>query len=96
MINESKHFKVTVFGDTYSLVTDASEETIKHLADRIDLAMKKIAITTQHTDAKKIAVLLALQLAEEVDALKHCLSSKSNKEEMLLKQLNEELSCFSL
>lgn len=64
-INEisKKSYKVAIFDDIYSLVTDESEETVKAVAKQVDAYMKEIAAKAPMLDVKKIAVLVALRFA---------------------------------
>ena len=64
-INEisKKNYKVAIFDDVYSLVTDESEETVKAVAKQVDAYMKEIAAKAPMMDVKKIAVLVALRFA---------------------------------
>lgn len=58
-----KQYKVTIFGDHYSLMSDESEETILKAASYVDNAMKEIAEKSKLQDGKKVAVLAALRAA---------------------------------
>ena len=60
---------VEIFGDTYPLKTDDPDHLEKIAAD-LDLLMKRTARRVNSFDGTKIAVLSALQLAEEYQQLK--------------------------
>lgn len=64
-----KQYKVTIFGDHYSLMSDESEETILKAASFIDTMMKEIAEKSKLQDGKKVAVLAALRAASLLTAL---------------------------
>lgn len=60
---------VDIFGQTYALKTD-EPETAQRLAASVDAHMKRVAHRANSFDGQKIAVLAALQIAEEYEALK--------------------------
>lgn len=66
MENDLKRFKVSIFGDTYSLVSDESDDLLLKAAKIVDTSLKDI-VANKHVevDSKKIAVLVALQFAVE-------------------------------
>ncbi len=56
--------KVTIFGSSYFLITDQTEEHLHQSASHVDQIMKSL----QHSvdDPSKMAVLTALQLASKL------------------------------
>lgn len=64
-----KQYKVTIFGDHYSLMSDESEETILKVASFVDTMMKEIAEKSKLQDGKKVAVLAALKAASLLTTL---------------------------
>lgn len=60
---------VEIFGDSYPLKTDDPEH-LKVLAKGVDQLMKRTARSVSSFDGTKIAVLTALQIADEYDKLK--------------------------
>jgi cell division protein ZapA (FtsZ GTPase activity inhibitor) len=63
MSKETIH--VTIFDETYSLVTDEPEAHLSQAALMVDEQMREIA-QAGFTDARKIAVLVSLQLASKL------------------------------
>lgn len=59
--------KVAIFGEYYTIRTDASNELIVQAATLVDSMMKEIAHTGT-LDTKSIAVLTALRFAYQVNA----------------------------
>lgn len=59
-------YAVTIFNERYTLATDQCEQQIKEAVTIVDTAMHDIAKQLCITDAKKIAVLVALRLTEEI------------------------------
>lgn len=66
----SKKVNVEIFGDTYPFRTDGDPGELKKLAAFVDQHMQRAAKRTRSLDTRKIAVLSALELAEEYFKLK--------------------------
>ncbi len=64
-----KQYKVTIFGDHYSLMSDEPEEAILKAASFVDTTMKDIAEKSKLQDGKKVAVLAALRAASSLNVL---------------------------
>lgn len=64
---DSKKCKVTVeiFGEAYTLKGDVEEEEVRRIAALVDQRMRQLARGNARLSAAKIAVLAALNLAEE-------------------------------
>jgi cell division protein ZapA (FtsZ GTPase activity inhibitor) len=62
----TQKIKVTILGETYTLVSDESEELIKSSAALVDSQMQELTKKLGTSiEARKIAVLVALQLASK-------------------------------
>ena len=66
----SKKVNVEIFGDTYPFRTDGDPQELKKLAAFVDKHMQRAAQRTRSLDTRKIAVLSALELADEYFRLK--------------------------
>ncbi len=66
----SKKVNVEIFGDTYPFRTDGDPGELKKLAAFVDQHMQRAAKRTRSLDTRKIAVLSALELADEYFKLK--------------------------
>lgn len=62
---EKKTVRVSIFNQSYSLVTTGAEADVEELAHRVDELMHQIARGTS-TDASRIAVLACMHLADEL------------------------------
>lgn len=62
-MNEAKRIEVLLYGESYSVISDESEEIVLEVAKQVDELMRLIGRRTGLTDVKKIAVLTALKLA---------------------------------
>lgn len=57
---------VEIFGEEYKVVGDTSEDHIRMMADYVDKKMKQIAANNSRLSASKVAVLAALNIADEL------------------------------
>ena len=62
--------KVTIFNQTYSLRSISGAEHVLEIASLVDERMKQIASHLTTHDVSKIAVLVALNIADEMQNLK--------------------------
>jgi cell division protein ZapA len=62
---EKKTVRVTIFNNSYSLVTTGNEADVEELAHRVDELMNNIA-RGSNADASRIAVLACMHLADEL------------------------------
>ncbi len=81
---EKKTVRVSIFNQSYSLVTTGKESDVEDLAHRVDELMNNIARGT-NADASRIAVLACMHLADE-------LRSAESKHRSLSKLLEESLT----
>jgi cell division protein ZapA len=62
--------KVTIFNQTYSLRSMSGAEHIRGIAHLVDERMKHIASNLATHDISKIAILVAMNIADEMQSLK--------------------------
>lgn len=86
-----KKTKVSIFGETYVLLSDESEEHINAVVQEVDDLMRLIAAKSEISDSKKIAVLTAVQFASQLKALQEQVASYSTKERELVDHIDREL-----
>ena len=58
-------YEVEIFGQSYSLRSDAEEEHVRRVAGLVDLKMREVAAGTRSVSTLHIAVLAALDIASE-------------------------------
>lgn len=80
---EKKTVRVTIFNQSYSLVTTGDEGDVEELAHRVDELMNNIA-RGSNADASRIAVLACMHLADE-------LRTAENKHRKLSRLLEDSL-----
>jgi cell division protein ZapA (FtsZ GTPase activity inhibitor) len=84
MSSERKLYRVDIDGELYSLVSDEGPEHIMQAAYQVDQLIREIAAKSSNStiDGKKIAVLVALQMANELIKLQK--EGKANHDKGLL------------
>ncbi len=58
--------KVIIFGKDYEVRGEQDEEYIRNLANYVDSAMQNIAMKTKTISLERIAILAALNIADEM------------------------------
>lgn len=91
MMQKAGQYKVSIFGENYTIRSDESPDLIVQAADLVDSTMKEIACNT-HFDAKSIAVLAALRLAYQVNSCE----IQQGKGELLVNFIDQELERLGL
>ncbi|MDR3550441.1 MAG: cell division protein ZapA [Candidatus Babeliales bacterium] len=91
MMSTVKNYKVTIFGDQYTLASDESGESIVQAAILVDTLMKEIDQHSKIADPKKIAVLVALQIACKTVVLESESEAIKCQEKKLIDRINQEL-----
>ena len=62
----SQSYKVVIYNQTYSLRSEHDQEYIHELAEYVDKRMNEIARATMTVDSLRVAILAALQIADEL------------------------------
>ncbi len=62
--------KIEIYDQSYNVNADGNEEYLKELADFVDGKMRSIAESTRMVDSLKVAVLAALNIADETFTLR--------------------------
>jgi len=65
-----KSVQVEIFSHTYNLRGDMEEAYVQQLAKYVDARMRSIAEATRTVDSLRLAVLAALNIADELHALR--------------------------
>jgi cell division protein ZapA (FtsZ GTPase activity inhibitor) len=84
--------KVSIYGESYTLVTDETEEHLSFIARVVNDSMQNIAQKTGMTDTKKIAIMAAIQLASKLDSTHNALKSYERKSVHLIDHIDHELA----
>jgi cell division protein ZapA len=62
--------KIEIYDQTYSVQANENEEYLKELAAYVDSKMRTVADETRTVDTVKVAVLAALNIADEMFTLR--------------------------
>ncbi|MBI2345060.1 cell division protein ZapA [Candidatus Dependentiae bacterium] len=94
---EIKKYKARIFGELYAIKSDEDEKNIAEVVGTVDNYMREISLKSSGAlDAKQIAVLTALKLAQELLELQgQIYKDKQHLEKILaLFENKEEPSLF--
>lgn len=58
--------KIEIFDQSYNVQADGNEEYLTELAEYVDSKMREVAEATRMADSLKVAVLAALNVADEM------------------------------
>ena len=75
--------KVEIFGQLYAIRGDLDEAYVHKLAQYVDEKMQEIADVTKTVDTQKVAVLVALAIADELHSMQR---ERNDREELLSEQ----------
>jgi cell division protein ZapA len=64
--NHTYSHKVVIYNQTYTLRSEHESEYIQQLADHVNQRMVEIASATMTVDSLRVAILAALQIADEL------------------------------
>jgi cell division protein ZapA (FtsZ GTPase activity inhibitor) len=66
----SRDIRVEIYGQTYSIRTDLDPDYIQGLAKSVDAKMNALSHQTGTVDTRRLAVLAALNLSDELQQLR--------------------------
>ncbi|HTV57326.1 MAG TPA: cell division protein ZapA [Verrucomicrobiae bacterium] len=61
--------KVEIFNQTYNVAAGDDEDRVRKLAEYVDARMREVSEATRTVDSVKVAVLAALNIADEMFVL---------------------------
>ena len=79
--------KIQIYGKTYSLKSSSSEMDAEEVADYVDSRMRELATALSKTSTLDLAILAALNIAQELLELKGQTEVKGELEEEKIQQL---------
>ena len=83
--------KIQIYGKTYSLKSSSSEVDAEEVAAYVDSRMKELANVRGKTSTLDLAILAALNIAQELMELKNQAGAKEEADGEKLRQLVEAL-----
>lgn len=87
-----KAIEVEIMGERVTLRTDEDEEHVRNVAGYVDRKMQEIVKATRPTAKSSIAMLAALNIADEYQRLKDHQEAISQRVNVLLKRLTTNLT----
>lgn len=92
MIRDVEQVAVTLLGESYTFVTDEGKKSVEVSARHVDMLMRDIASKMKSPDPRKVAVLVALKLAHELELVEQRFISQ---QQHLIDVIDHELSSLS-
>ena len=83
--------KIQIYGKTYSLKSSSSEVDAEEVAGYVDSRMRELATARSKTSTLDLAILSALNIAQELLELKGQAEAKGELEEEKIQQLVDVL-----
>ena len=83
--------KIQIYGKTYSLKSSSSEIDAEEVAGYVDSKMRELATARSKTSTLDLAILAALNIAQELLELKGQAEAKGELEEEKIQQLVDVL-----
>ena len=87
-----KAVEVEIMGERIVLRTDAEESYVRNVAGYVDRKMQEVAKTTRPVGKSSLAMLAALNIADEYQRLKDHDDAVSQRLSLLLKRLATNLT----
>jgi len=81
----SKIIRIDIFDQSYNIRSDMDETAVRELAAYVDAKMRAVSEATRTIDSMRVAVLAALNIADEL----HALRARQEKLEAEIRQRTE-------
>lgn len=94
MSTERLSYKVTILDEQYALVSNESADHLMSVATFVDALMRDSVSKNAHMDTKKVAVLIALQLASQLINLKRDMEKRDGHHANTLNTVERMLTTF--
>ncbi|OGL38859.1 MAG: hypothetical protein A3C43_02410 [Candidatus Schekmanbacteria bacterium RIFCSPHIGHO2_02_FULL_38_11] len=92
--SKARQIKVDILGKTYTLKGDSDSEYMEKVADYVNQKMKALSVNSEIVDSSKIAILTALNIADELfkakDKLVNIIKTNEEKTSDILNRLDQE------
>ncbi len=91
-MNDINKYTVSLFGESYTIVSDENEEHLVETSQRVDQMMQDVSRESGITDYRRVAVLAALQLASNVQKLEQQIDDYDSKGQQLVEHIEREMA----
>jgi len=92
MMQELRKYQINIFDETYTILSDESEQEINETVGMVDSLIKEITSKSSAIDSKKVAIFVALKIAGKFRALQFEYNKFNEKEKLLIQSIEKELS----
>jgi cell division protein ZapA len=79
--------RVEIYDQSYAIGGENNAEYVRRLAERVDAKMRQVARETRVVDSVRVAVLAAINLADENETLR----ARAERSEQQIRALSREL-----
>ena len=90
-MSEAKRYTVSILGDSYTLLSDESGESISKAANMIDVLLREILEKTSIDDPKRAAVLAAFKIASRVVKLEAEKIKEEKKSQEIIGMIDKQI-----
>lgn len=87
-----ERYTITIFGNSYTIVSDEEPEVVMKLLRDVETAMGTMAAKIESNDGQKVAVLTALQFAYRLREAEIALRKKEQQELKIIDCIDQQLS----
>lgn len=91
MEGQSEKHKVSIFAETFTIVSDEGKAAVNELVQNVDDLMQDISQKFKNKEPKLIAILAAIEFAHRLDCLKKEMNQKNKAEARLMSIVDSEL-----
>jgi cell division protein ZapA (FtsZ GTPase activity inhibitor) len=91
-----KQYKVSIFNEVYSFVSDEPEEHLIKAVQQLDAGMKELAEKASLIDSKRLAILVALRVASRLSMLESHMKQCQEENQRLIDHIDQRMSSFSM
>jgi cell division protein ZapA len=90
MIDDKNILKVNIFGTDYPLKVNANVEYVQRIAEYVDQKMKEVQLAKPNRPLHQIAILAALNIADELLQQRETTKKKLNHFEDRVKSITDQ------
>ena len=83
--------RVEIYDQAYTIGSDDDAEYVRRLAERVDAKMRQVARETRVVDSLRVAVLAAINLADENESLRGTIERQQQQAAEKARSLNRSL-----
>lgn len=89
MMNAVQKYKVTILGQSYTLISDEVEHDIHAATQLVDATLQKLVAQSSTSDVNKLALLTALEIALKQVQLEQSIALQADQQAKLMHLLTD-------